>query len=108
MKKLLLIGLCLCLGGPLAFQAEARQKEKVKYKKHYVKQKLKAPEYTAAASPGEGYTYIREDWSWNPNTSTWEWNGNRWVTAPQPTQKWMPGHWRRTSTGWTWVDGYWK
>jgi hypothetical protein len=107
MKKLIIVSLSLCLIGPLTLQAQDNQM-KVKVKKHYVKTKIKNPKYTKMASPGNDYVYIDQDWTWNTNTNSWDWNGNRWVTAPQPSQTWVPGHWLHTSMGWTWIDGYWK
>jgi hypothetical protein len=107
MKTLLLAILCLCLGGPLTTYAFDK-KMKHKYNGHYVRVKMKSPHYTRVASPGNNYTYIKEDWTWNPSTNSWDWHGNRWETAPQPAQKWVPGHWRKVPGGWTWVDGHWR
>ena len=104
MKKILLVALCLSLGAPVLTHAQ----DKIKIKKHWVKMKPAAPTYTRVVSPGDNYYYIKEDWTWNPTTSTWDWYGNRWVETPATTRTYVPGHWMQTSDGWNWVDGYWK
>jgi hypothetical protein len=106
MKKLIVIGLCLCLGAPM--MADAQGKMKTKDKGHYVKTKMKTPAYTRADAPGKDYVYIKDDWTWNENTGTWDWNGNRWVTPSPDTHTWVDGHWRKDPGGWTWVEGHWK
>jgi hypothetical protein len=104
MKKILLFVLSFWILAPVNMDAQM----KVKQKKHYVKMKPKAPKYTKVVAPSADYVYIKEDWTWNPATNTWEWYGNRWVQAPAAEQKWIPGHWRKTSYGWVWQEGYWK
>jgi hypothetical protein len=108
MKKLFILGLSLCLVAPLTLQAHDDPKTKTKLKGHYVKTKFKKPKYTKGTSPGDNYVYVDQDWTWNDATHTYDWNGNRWVERRQPTQKWVPGHWKHTAGGWTWVDGQWK
>jgi len=104
MKKLILIALCLCLGAPMAANAQT----KVKDEGNYIKVKHKVPKYTKAVSPGSNYNYIKEDWTWNPTTRDWDWNGNRWEVAPEPSKTWVSGHWKNDVNGWTWVEGHWK
>jgi hypothetical protein len=106
MKKILLMALCFSLAAPLI--ADAQTDVKIKEKGHYVKMKPKSPTYTRVVAPADNYVYIKEDWTWNPSTSTWEWYGNRWMEPAQPRQVWVPGHWMNTSDGWEWVAGYWK
>jgi hypothetical protein len=105
MKKLLVLAISLFLALPFSVEA---QKMKVKEKKNYVKMKPKEPTYTREVSPGPDYTYIREDWTWDPATNTWTWYGNRWMQAPATGQHYVPGHWMKTSSGWYWQEGYWK
>ena len=107
MKKLILLLLGLTLAAPASTFAQTDAKVKVKDNK--VKIKPKEPKFTRAASPGKDYTYVREDWTWNPTTMTWDWNGNRWVQATEPKQQWMPGRWiKNTDDTWSRVEGYWK
>jgi hypothetical protein len=111
MKKLALLGLCLCLIAPMGAdaQSQGRGKKKGHYKNgHYMKMKPKAPKYTRVGAPGSGYSYVQEDWTWDQGNNNWVWNGNRWVNAPQPGKTWVAGHWQRSSGGWTWREGYWR
>jgi len=107
MRKLLILGLSLCLIGPPTLQAHSGKK-KTKEKTHYVKVKTKEPKYAKPVPPRKDYMYVEHDYIWNNATGTWDWNGNRWVMPPQPAKVWVPGHWKNTIYGWTWVAGYWK
>ncbi|MCW3122347.1 MAG: hypothetical protein JWQ38_1839 [Flavipsychrobacter sp.] len=104
MKKILLLLLSISLSTSSVVLAQ----DKMKQKGHVVKVKPKSPRYTKIVSPGTNYVYINDDWTWNDETGQWTWNGNRWISPPQPTQHWVPGHWTNTDFGWEWTPGYWK
>ncbi len=52
-------------------------------------------------------TWVPGQWSWNG--ANWGWVDGQYITRPQPTARWMPGHWEQQATGgYVWVDGHWQ
>jgi len=65
-----------------------------------------APAEIAGASPGPEYVWAGGHYEWNG--VEYVWLSGRWEPRPTTHAVFVPGRWRHTVRGWTFVGGYWS
>ena len=45
-------------------------------------------------------------WRWHDGAHVWV--AGAWVVPPRHGAVWVGGHWKKTPSGWYWIDGRWR
>lgn len=66
------------------------------------------PNDSTGRAPQQNNSGNNNDGGYNPGNQQGEGSADNNTQGPKPTRTWVASHWEHRSTGWVWVEGYWK